>query len=69
MVVDVEPCLKAGCEKVLTDSHKNLVGIRLLYADVVQPAPIPSDWPHHLFIRSSIISRLFKDGTLPTTFS
>jgi lipopolysaccharide/colanic/teichoic acid biosynthesis glycosyltransferase len=69
VAVDVEPCLKAGCEKVLTDSHQNLVGIRLLYADVVQPASIPSDWPHHLFIRSSIISRLFKDGTMPATFS
>jgi lipopolysaccharide/colanic/teichoic acid biosynthesis glycosyltransferase len=69
VVVNVEPCLKAGREKVLTDSHKNIVGIRLLYSDVVQPAPIPSDWPHHLFIRSSIISRLFKDGALPATFS
>jgi lipopolysaccharide/colanic/teichoic acid biosynthesis glycosyltransferase len=69
VVVDVEPRLKAGCEKVLTDSRQNLVGVRLLYADAVQPAPIPSDWPHHLFIRSSIISRLFKDGTLPATFS
>ncbi len=69
VVVDVEPCLKAGCEKVLTDSRQNLVGVRLLYSDAVQPAPIPSDWPHHLFIRSSIISRLFKDGALPATFS
>jgi lipopolysaccharide/colanic/teichoic acid biosynthesis glycosyltransferase len=69
VVINVEPCLKAGREKVLTDSHQNLVGIRLLYADVVQAAPIPSDWPHYLFIRSSIISRLFKDGTLPATFN
>ena len=69
VAVDVEPRLKAGCEKVLTDSRQNLVGVRLLYADAVQPAPIPSDWPHHLFIRSGIISRLFKDGTLPATFS
>jgi lipopolysaccharide/colanic/teichoic acid biosynthesis glycosyltransferase len=69
VTVNVEPRLKAGCEKVLTDSRQDLVGVRLLYADAVQPAPIPSDWPHHLFIRSGIISRLFKDGTLPTTFS
>ena len=69
VAVDVEPRLKAGHEKILTDSRQNIVGVRLLYADVVQPAPIPSDWPHHLFIRSDIVSRLFKDGTLPETFS
>jgi lipopolysaccharide/colanic/teichoic acid biosynthesis glycosyltransferase len=69
VVVDVEPRLKAGCEKVLIDSHQNLVGIRLLYADSVQPVQIPSEWPHHLFIRSDILSRLFKDGILPATFS
>ena len=69
VAVDVEPRLKAGCEKVLTDSRQNLVGFRLLYADAVQPAPVPSDWPHHLFVRSDIVSRLFRDGTLPATFS
>ena len=69
VTVDIEPRLRGGYEKVLTDSRNNLVGFRLLYLDTVQMAPVPSDWPHHLFIRSSIISRLFKDGTLPATFS
>jgi lipopolysaccharide/colanic/teichoic acid biosynthesis glycosyltransferase len=69
VAVDVEPRLKAGTEKALTDSHQNLVGIRLLYTDSVQPAPIPSVWPHYLFIRPGLVSRLFRDGTMPETFS
>jgi lipopolysaccharide/colanic/teichoic acid biosynthesis glycosyltransferase len=69
VAVDVESRLKAGCEKILTDSNQNLVGIRLLYADAVRPVPVPSDWPHYLFIRSDIVGRLFKDGTLPENFT
>jgi lipopolysaccharide/colanic/teichoic acid biosynthesis glycosyltransferase len=69
VAVGIEPRLRAGCEKVLIDSRQNLVGVRLLYADAVQPVPIPSDWPYHLFVRSDIVSRLFSDGTLPATFS
>jgi lipopolysaccharide/colanic/teichoic acid biosynthesis glycosyltransferase/acetyltransferase-like isoleucine patch superfamily enzyme len=69
VAVNVEPRLKAGHEKILTDLRQNLVGIRLLYADAIQPAPIYSDWPHHLFVRSNVISRLFKEGTMPETFS
>jgi lipopolysaccharide/colanic/teichoic acid biosynthesis glycosyltransferase len=69
IAVDIEPRLSAGHEKILTDPKQNLIGFRLLYTDAVQASPIPSDWPHHLIIRSDIISRLFGDGMLPATFA
>ncbi len=69
VTVCVEPHLKAGSEKVLIDSNQNLVGIRLLYADAVQLAPIPSEWPNYLFIQAEFAQKLFKNETLPDTFN
>jgi lipopolysaccharide/colanic/teichoic acid biosynthesis glycosyltransferase len=69
VAVSISMRLRGGSEKVLTDSHQNLVGFRPLYVDVVQPAPIPFDWPHHLFVRSDVAEHLFSDRLLPVDFN
>jgi lipopolysaccharide/colanic/teichoic acid biosynthesis glycosyltransferase len=60
--------LRASYEKVLTTSQNELVGFRLLYEDAAQPFPVPDDWPHHLFLRAGVLSRLLMEGGLPLAF-
>jgi len=40
-----------------------------LYCDSAELAPVSTDWPHHLFVKTSIINQLLTDGTLPQSFS
>jgi len=69
VTVNVEPGLLAYHERVrLTDKGK-LAGFRRLHSDSAEPAPIPIDWPHHIFVGNSVLDRLLADGTLPHSFS
>ncbi|MBN2020372.1 MAG: sugar transferase [Sedimentisphaerales bacterium] len=68
VAVNIDPNLRAGSEKVHTDSKCNLLGFRLLYADTIQPVPIPSDWPHYLFINSRVANLLFSDKIFSDAF-
>ncbi len=61
--------LQAGYEKVLFNSQKKLIGFRRFYNDLIQPAPIPVDWPHQLFIKTDILSKFLTDNALPSSFS
>lgn len=69
VAVNVVPQLQAFCEKVLTTSQGKLIGFRRFYNDLAQPAPIPNDWPHHLFIKTGILNKLLSDDSLPLAFS
>jgi lipopolysaccharide/colanic/teichoic acid biosynthesis glycosyltransferase len=69
ITVNVIPQLQSGQEKVLFTSQSKLVGFRRLYNDFAQPAPIPDDWPQHLFIKTAIFNRLLVDSALPLSFS
>jgi lipopolysaccharide/colanic/teichoic acid biosynthesis glycosyltransferase len=69
VAVNVSPQLQAGQEKVLTNSQGKLVGFRRFYDDSAQAAPIPDDWPHHLFIKTDILKKLLDDDTLPLSFT
>jgi lipopolysaccharide/colanic/teichoic acid biosynthesis glycosyltransferase len=69
MAVNVSPQLQAGYEKVLVNSQGKLIGFRRFYNDLTQPAPIPDDWPHHLFIKTDILNKLLTDDTLPLSFT
>jgi len=68
VAVNIVPQLRASYEKVLTASQDELVGFRLFYEDAAQSAPIPRDWPHHLFIRKRSLDNLLVEGGLPLTF-
>jgi lipopolysaccharide/colanic/teichoic acid biosynthesis glycosyltransferase len=69
VAVNVSPQLQAGHEKVLVNSQGKLIGFRRFYNDLTQPAPIPGDWPHHLFIKTDILKKLLIDDTLPLSFT
>ena len=69
IAVNVMPQLQAAREKVLFTSQGKLVGFRRLYDDFAQPTVIPDDWPHHLFIKTAVASRLLVDDALPLSFS
>ncbi len=69
VAINVLPQLKAGREKVLVNSQGNLVGFRRFYSDTAQPAPIPDDWPHHLFIKANVLNRLLIDDMLLPSFT
>ncbi|MCJ7728283.1 MAG: sugar transferase [Sedimentisphaerales bacterium] len=69
ITVNIVTQLRASYEKVLTTSQNELVGLRLFYEDAAQPTPIPDDWPHHLFVRTSALNNLLMEGGLPLTFN
>ncbi len=69
VAVNVSPQLQAGHEKVLVNSQRKLIGFRRFYNDLAQSAPIPDDWPHHLFIKTDILKKLLIDDTLPLSFT
>jgi lipopolysaccharide/colanic/teichoic acid biosynthesis glycosyltransferase len=69
IAVNIVTQLRASYEKVLTTSQNELVGLRLFYEDAAQPTPIPDDWPHHLFVRTSALNNLLMEGGLPLTFN
>ena len=69
IAVNVMPQLQAFHEKALITSQNELVGFRRFYNDSAQPAPIPNDWPHYLFIRTDVLNKLLVDDALPLAFS
>jgi len=69
IVVKVDPHLAAGTERVRLTTAGHVAGFRRLYSDSIEPAPLPFDWPDHVFVRSSVSKRLFADGLEPEPFS
>ncbi len=67
IAVTASPRLLAYREHVRLTQHGELVGYRRLFRDSAEPAPIPSDWPHHLFVRTERLDRVFGEG-LPSRF-
>lgn len=67
--VNSRPDLLAYREKVLLTAEGKVAGFRRVYTDSVEPAPIPSDWPHHVFIKRGALDQMLPDCILPTSFS
>lgn len=67
VAVMAEPKLVAYRERIRLAQEGKLVGYRRLYRDSAEPIPMPSAWPHHLFIRQDCIRRI-ADGNLPCEF-
>jgi lipopolysaccharide/colanic/teichoic acid biosynthesis glycosyltransferase len=68
VAVNMLPNLAAYREKVRITPDSNVVGFRRWYLDSVQPAEVPSDWPHHVFIRTSVLTNLLADGAVTLAF-
>lgn len=69
LMVNVSPDLLAYREKVRLISESKIASCCRHYFDSAEPASIPIDWPHYIFIKTDIIKDVFADFTLPCSFS
>ena len=69
VAINVDPELLPYHEKVRFAAQGKVAGFRRFYFDSAEPAPVPADWPHHLFIKTGSFKNLFVDNALPSTFS
>jgi len=68
VAVNAEPELLAYREKTRLAAQNKVAGFRRLYSDSAEFAPIPNDWPHHLFIKTDVLIQLLNNRILPNTF-
>lgn len=68
IAVNIEPTLARYHEKVRITSGGNVAGFRRHYCDSVLPAPIPTDWPCHIFVKINVLDKVLVDGALPLAF-
>ena len=68
VAVNVEPELLGKRDKVRLTAQGKVAGFRRLYSDSAEPAPVPTDWPHHIFVKTNVLDRVFVDQTLPQSF-
>jgi lipopolysaccharide/colanic/teichoic acid biosynthesis glycosyltransferase len=64
LAVNAAPDLQAYNERIRLTPQGDLAGYRRLYRDTAQPVPLPTDWPHHLFVRSEHAATLLEAGGL-----
>ena len=69
VAVNVEPELLGGREKVRLTAQGKVAGFQRLYSDLAEPAPVPTDWPHHIFVKTDVLEQVTPDRTLPQSFS
>ncbi len=69
VAVNVDAALLSYCEKVRITSQGGVAGFRRLYYDSVLPAPVPADWPHHVFVRFDVLDKVVVNGALPLSFA
>ncbi|MCK4629173.1 MAG: hypothetical protein KAT56_09220, partial [Sedimentisphaerales bacterium] len=68
IAVTVDPQLTAFKERIRVSSQGKVAGFRRLYSDIAQEAPLPTDWPCHVFIRTDTLKNLMTEDTLPLSF-
>lgn len=66
--VTLDPKLSGYHEKVRLTPDSNMVGLRRFYSDSVELCDTPEDWPHHVFIKFSVLAKLLVDEHLPLDF-
>ena len=69
VAVDVKPGLMAYREKVRLTSQGKVAGFRRVYSDFAESIPVPADWPHHIFVKISVLGQVLDNFTLPQAFS
>ncbi len=70
LAVNAEPELLAYREKVRLTGSNKVAGLRRYYSDSIEPAPLPVDWPHYIFIKTDVLEQiLVEDAALPGSFS
>lgn len=69
LALRANPDLLAYREKVVLTAEGKVAGFRRVYADAAEPAAMPSDWPHHVFVRADAFDQILPDHVLPRSFS
>jgi len=69
LAANAKPDLLAYREKVRLTAKGKVAGFRRFYADSVEPAPVPMDWPHYIFVKTGVVDQVLADGALPGSFS
>jgi len=69
ILINAEPQLRAKQEKIRLSAHGKVAGFRRIYCDCAEAIPVPDDWPHHIFIKASVLDRLLAEHILPQSFS
>lgn len=69
VAVNSEPGFLGQREKVRLTTEGNVAGFRRAYSDSAEFVFVPDQWPHHIFIRTSVINRALKDSALSLSFS
>lgn len=68
VAVNINPQIRSGCERPIIGPENKLLGFRRLYDNQVWPAAIPLTWPHRVYIRKNVLTKLLKDNALPLNF-
>ena len=68
VVVNVEPELSDKREKIRLTTKGKVAGFRRLYSDSAEFTPVPTDWPHHIIVKTNILDRVLTDGALLLSF-
>lgn len=69
VVVNVAPGLLGKREKMRLTAQGKIAGFRRLYCDSAELAPVSTDWPHHLFIRTDVLEKVLAGCASPQYFS
>lgn len=69
VAVNVAPVLLGKREKMRLTAQGKVAGFRRLYCDSAELAPVSTDWPHHLFVRTNVLDRVLAGCALPQSFA
>ncbi len=69
VAVNVEPGVLGKREKIRLSAQGKVAGFRRFYFDSAEPAPVPVDWPHHIFVKTNVLDRVLTDRALPNSFA
>ena len=69
VAVNADPTLLGEREDVRLTAEGQVAAFHRVYTDSAEFAFASTDWPHHFFIRTSILERLLPGGVLPSSFS
>jgi lipopolysaccharide/colanic/teichoic acid biosynthesis glycosyltransferase len=69
ILVNVKPELQGKRERVRLTSQGRMAGFMRPYSDSAEPAPVPADWPHHIFINTHAFQKVLADRDLPDSLS
>ncbi|MFC1605020.1 sugar transferase, partial [Planctomycetota bacterium] len=69
VAINAEPGMLGQREKVRLTAEGKVAGFCRSYSDSAEFTFAPTEWPHHLFIKTDVLDRLLVGDTLPHSLS